>query len=178
MSKKKKIEENENLDENEVIKEETNNSDETALEEVEPELEETEEYKKANLREKISLKFRKRLITSKFHTLVLVVLIIAITVGINIWADSKKLAQIDVTKNHLYSLTDTSKDQLKNLKKDVKIYAYGYTKDNELIQFLSQYNHFNKKIDYEIITESTNYDLISKYGLGTYSALIVNLSRL
>lgn len=178
MNKKKKIKENENLEENEVIKEDVENeevitSEETALEEVEPELEETEEYKKANLREKISLKFRKRLITSKFHTLVLIVIIIALAVGINIWADSKNLAQIDVTKNHLYSLTDTSKDQLKNLKKEVKIYAYGYTKDNELIQFLAQYNHFNEKISYEIITESTNYEMISKYGLGTYSALIV-----
>ena len=166
MSKKKKIDENEELSE-EIQKEET------SLEQIEPELEETEEYKKANLREKISLKFRKRLITSKFHTLVLVVFIIAVIAVINYWADSKNLAQIDVTKNHLYSLTNTSKDQLKNLKKEVKIYAYGYTDDNELIQFLAQYNHFNKKITYEIITESNNYDLISKYGLGSYSALIV-----
>lgn len=182
MSKEKKFDENEDFDndennkENKISDEAENtdlNSNETALEEVEPELEETDEYKKASLREKISLKFRKRLITSRFHTLILVAFIIALVWAINIWADTKNLAQIDVTKNHLYSITNMSKDQLKNLDKEVKIYAYGYTKDNELIQFLNQYNHFNKKITYEIITESTNYDLISKYGLGTYSALIV-----
>lgn len=168
MSKNKKDEELNN--------EELNNQDiskENSLEEIEPELEETESYKKANFRERLSLKFRKKLIASRFNTLVLVVLIIAIVFGVNIWADKQKLAQIDVTKNHLYSLTNTSKDQLKNLKSDVKIYAYGYSEDNDLIQFLQQYNHFNKKISYEIITESTNYELVSKYELGSSSALIV-----
>ena len=179
MSENKNNENKELNDKNEIKENETKESDvtldqeNTALEKVEPELEETEEYKKASFREKISLKFRKRLITSKFHTLVLIAFIIALVFGINIWADSKNLAQIDLTKNHLYSLTNTSKDQLKNLDKEIKIYVYGCDENNDLIQFLGQYNHFNKKISYEIITESTNYDLISKYGLGTYAALIV-----
>lgn len=173
MSKKKKIEDEELLNNEEQRNDELNDKEEKSLEEIEPSLEETDGYKKASFGEKISLKFRKKLIASRFNTLVLVVLIIAIFLGVNMWADSKKLAQIDVTKNHLYSLTDTSKDQLKNLKADIKIYAYGYSKDDDLIQFLQQYNHFNKKISYEIITESTNYDLVSKYQLGSYSAIIV-----
>lgn len=146
---------------------------ETALDAIEPELEEKESYKKATFGEKISLRFRKKLITSRLHTLVLVVFLIAVVWGLNVWADSKKLAQIDLTQNHLYSLTGTSKDQLKKLDKEVKIYVYGYTKDNDLIQFLQQYNAFNKNINYEIITESTNYELITKYGLGSSPALVI-----
>ena len=160
MSKKKKIE-------NEKI------SNETALEEIEPKLEESESYQKANFGEKLSLKFRKRLIASRIHTWILIIFLIAVVWGVNVWADSKNLAQIDVTQNHLYSLTQVSKDQLKNLDKDVKIYVYGYTKDNDIVQFIQQYNAFNKKITYEIITESTNYEMVAKYGLGSYSALIV-----
>jgi len=113
--------------------------EETALEQIEPELEETESYKKASFGEKISLKLRKKVIASRFHTFIVVLFLIIVVWGINVWAESKKLAQIDVTKNHLYSLTETSKDQLKNLKKEIKIYAYGYTEKDDLIQFLQQY---------------------------------------
>lgn len=146
---------------------------EEALEKVETETEETDETKKASFGERLSLKFRKKLIASKFRTLVLVVLLVALIVGINMWADSKNLAQIDVTKNKLYSLTNTSKDQLKNLDKEIMIYVYGYQKTDDYVQFLQQYNALNKNIKNEIITESNNYELVSKYGLGTYKALIV-----
>ena len=173
MSKKRK---NHNIKEEKINEKELNeelNKEETSLENIEPELNESEGYKKASFAEKLSLRFRKKLIANRLYTLLLVVLLVAVIWGINAWADSRKLAQIDVTKNHLYSLTQPSKDKLKNLNKDVKIYVYGYTKDNDLVQFLQQYNAFNKKISYEIITETTNYDLITKYGLGTYSALVV-----
>ena len=153
-------------------KEELENQ-ETALERIEPELEESETYKKASFGEKISLKLRKRLIASRFKTFILILFIVIVIWGINIWAESKKLAQIDVTKNHLYSLTETSKDQLKNLKKEVKIYVYGYTEKDDLVQFLQQYNALNKNISYEIISESTNYELVTKYGLGSLSTLVI-----
>lgn len=149
------------------------NKEETSLEQIEPELEETESYKKASFGEKISLKLRKKLIANRLSTILLVAVLIAIIWGINLWADSKNLAQIDVTENHLYSLTNTSKDQLKSLDKDVMVYLYGFTKDSDLYQFIQQYNAFNKKISYEIITESTNYEAVTKYGLGTYSALVI-----
>lgn len=79
--------------------------EETSLEKVEPELEESEKYQKASFKEKLSLKFRKKLIASKFRTIVLVIFLFVVVWAINKWADSKNLAQIDVTKNHLYSLT-------------------------------------------------------------------------
>ena len=188
MSKKKKNLENEEVKEQENInseektneeaevKEEIKNEElnsETSLDEIEPELEESEVYKKASFKEKVSLKFRKKWLASKLHTLILIVLLVAIFIGLNAWADQMNLAQIDVTKNKLYSLTDTSKDQLKNLDKEIMIYVYGYSKNDDLVQFLQQYNAFNKNIKNEIINESTHYDLVSKYSLGTYSALIV-----
>ena len=147
--------------------------EEISLDNIEPELEETESYQKASFAERLSLKFRKRLITNKIHTIILIIFLLVVIWGINIWADSKNLAQIDVTKNQLYSLTNTSKDQLKSLDKDILMYVYGYTKTDDLVQFLAQYNAFNSKIKYEIISESTNYDLVTKYSLGTSSAIVV-----
>lgn len=147
--------------------------EETSLEEIEPKLEETESYQKATFGEKISLRFRKKLIANRIQTLLIVVFLIAVVWAINLWADSKNFAQIDVTKNHLYSLTQTSKDQLKNLDKDVKIYLYGFTKEDDIVQFVQQYKAFNAKISYEMISESTNYELVTKYGLGTLKALVI-----
>ncbi len=171
MSKNKK---NKNKD---LQNEEINNNDqivkETALEQIEPELEETESYKKASFGEKISLKFRKRLIASRFHTLILILLLVAVIWGINIWAESKKGVQIDLTKNKLYSITNVTKDQLKNLDKDVLIYVYGFDESSEYVEFLDQYKNFNKKINYQIIDETNNYDIVSKYNLGQYSTIIV-----
>ena len=79
-------------------KEELNNGElenqETSLEQIEPDLEEKEGYKKASFGEKLSLRFRKRLIASRLRTFILVVFIIAVIWGINVWSDSKNLAQI------------------------------------------------------------------------------------
>ena len=178
MGKKKKFN-NKNLNDDELNENQIDNNQleepkkGTYLDNIEPELEETESYKKATFGEKLSLKFRKRLIANRIHTIILIIFLIVVVWGVNVWADSKNLAQIDVTKEHLYSLTNTSKDQLKNLDKDVKIYAYGYVKTDDIINFLAQYNAFNKKITYEIISESTNYDLVTKYSLGTSKALVV-----
>ena len=83
MSKKKKIEDEELLNNEEQKNDELNDKEEKSLEEIEPALEETDGYKKASFGEKISLKFRKKLIASRFNTLVLVVLIIAIFIGVN-----------------------------------------------------------------------------------------------
>ena len=108
MSKKKNIKDEELKNENIV--------EEKSLDEVEPDLEEKEGYRKASFGEKLSLKFRKKLIASRLHTLILIVFLIVLVWGINIWADSKNLAQIDVTKNHLYSLTRNIKRSTKELK--------------------------------------------------------------
>jgi ABC-2 type transport system permease protein len=143
--------------------------------ENEIELEETESYKNASFKEKLSLKFRKRLIKNRFNTIVLVVFLLLIFAVVNIWANSKDLAQIDVTENKLYTLTQSSKDQLKNLNKDVYIYIYGYDDSNDYVTFVKQYAAFNDKIHYEIVDEESNYDIVTKYSLNTsgYNSMVV-----
>lgn len=175
MSEKKNKKEDEVIDENiaEEVKNKDNTSEETINKEETVELEETEAYKSADFKEKLSLKFRKRLISNGFHTAVLIIFLIVIFFGVNIWANSKNLAQIDVTKNKLYSITQTSKDQLKSLKKDVYIYIYGYDETNVYVNLIKQYNAFNNKIHYEIVNEATNYEVVNKYGLGNYNAIVV-----
>jgi ABC-2 type transport system permease protein len=171
-NKKKKIEEEVQV----ISTAETTETEETEeVDDDEIELEETEGYKKANFKEKLSLKFRKRLIRDRMHTIVLVIFLLLIFCGVNIWANSKDLAQIDVTENQLYSLTQSSKDQLKNLSKDVYIYIYGYSDTDDYVTFVKQYSAFNDKIHYEIVDEESNYEIVTKYDLNTsgYNTMVI-----
>ena len=76
---------------------------------------EEKKLQNGSFKERFSIKFRKRILASRFRTLILVVILVAIFIVLNVWANSKDLAQIDVTESKLYSLTEASKDQLKDL---------------------------------------------------------------
>lgn len=161
--------EKENVEKNYDKKEdEIEENEEDDDEDDEDNLEQSEVYKNASFKEKLSLKFRKRLIRNGVHTLVLIVILLFAFFGVNRWAEKQNLARIDVTKEKLYSLTEVSKKELSNLQKDVNIYIYGLEENNNYTTFVKQYSAFNKHIKNEIVTESTNYDIVSEYSLSNY----------
>lgn len=125
--------------------------------------------KEASLKEKISLKFRKALISNRLRTLILIACLIIIFIALNLWIQSKDLKQIDVTASKLYSLTQTSKDELSKLNKDVNIYIYGYAEDSVYVDLIKQYSAYSDKIKYEIVTIENNYKIVEKYRLSDYS---------
>ena len=102
--------------------------------------------KEVSLKEKISLKFRKGLISNRLRTLILIACLVIVFVALNLWIQSKDLKQIDVTASKLYSLTQTSKDELSKLNKDVNIYIYGYAEDSVYVDLIKQYSVFSDKI--------------------------------
>jgi hypothetical protein len=161
-----------------AIEEESDKKEESAVDETdesEENFEETESYKKASFKERLSLKFRKRLIVNKMHTLGLVVFLLLIFVFVNYLAQKNDLAQIDVTSEKLYSLTDASKSQLENLDKDVNLYAYGFESSSyytSYITLMKQYAAFNDHINFEIVDESTNYEAVTTYSLSSYTAAV------
>lgn len=75
------------------------------------------------------------------------------------------LPQIDVTENNLYSLTQASKDAIKNINDEVKIYTFGYSENSSLINLLEQYKRANNNIKYEILTTASNKAKIAEYEL-------------
>ena len=75
--------------------------------------------------EKFSVKFRKKIITSKLLTFVIVILLISAFIGLNYYIKNVDLPEIDVTANKIYTLSDASKNALQGLDQDIKIYVFG-----------------------------------------------------
>lgn len=130
---------------------------------------------KGNFGERFSLKFRRKLIANKARTWLLVIVLIAIFIALNAWARTKATAQIDLTESKIYTLSQTSKDQLASLDKEVMIYIYGYDDSNSYVTFIKQYAEYNDNIKYEIVTTESNYEIINEYDLDStgYPALLV-----
>ena len=124
--------------------------------------------------EKLSIKFRKRIITSKLLTLIIVFALICVFVGLNYWVKKIDLPEIDVTSNKIYTLSDASKDAIKSLNQDIKIYVYGIEEDNEVVGLIKQYCEANDKISYEMLSNETNMAKVQELELQEgYSIVII-----
>lgn len=129
---------------------------------------------KVKFSEKISLKLKRKWLVTRTKTFLIIAIFFAAYIALNLWAEQAELPVFDMTENKLYTLTDTSKEALATVKQDVKIYIYGHDETEPLIDLLKQYNKANEKITYEIITEETNYEMITKYGLQEgYTIMII-----
>ena len=74
--------------------------------------------------------------TSKM--ILLIAIVIALYLVINLWVNSINLAQIDLTKNKLHTLTDQSKNIAKNINKEITFYVWGYSDSSTVIDLLKQ----------------------------------------
>ena len=113
----------------------------------------------------IVYKFKKNFMTNDTRTVLVVLILIALFLAVNLWVRSLNLAQIDITKEKLYTLTDVSKNSLKNLDKDVLIYVWGFADNTTTMDLLKQYNSVNPKIKYQVITRDANANLVEEYSL-------------
>ena len=133
------------------------------------------EKRKISFGEKLSLKLRKGIIGNKLKTILLILIVICAFIAINMWAEKNNLHQIDLTENKHYTLSQTSKDIIKDINKEVTIYIYGYDENTTYVNFLKQYNACNPNIKYEIVTETTHYDIITEYNMGYYDPYSYNI---
>lgn len=131
-----------------------------------------------NFKEKFIIKFKQNWIRNNSMTILLIAILITIFIALNLWIQSIDLAQIDVTENKIYSLTDSSKEILKNVDKEVKIYAWQYDEESSVVDLIKQYCRENEKITYEIITEETNKQKVEEWGLDSnYQIVIVEVGE-
>lgn len=131
------------------------------------------EERKTSFSEKLSLRIRKGFIGNKTKTILLILVIVLAFVTLNMWAQNQDLAQIDVTESKIYTLTQTSKDAIKDISDEVNIYVYGYDENHAYVNFIKQYCAYNSNIKCEVITETTHYDIITSYDMGTYNEILV-----
>lgn len=118
---------------------------------------------------------KKKWLIDGTKTTILVLIIIAAFIAINIGMQALDLTPLDFTQEQLYTLTDESKERVKDINKDVNIYFIGYTDDDSTVDLAKQYGKANEKINVEAIEDVNDRpDLTQKYGIesGTTGIII------
>ena len=111
---------------------------------------------KKTISERVSLFLRKRCLNNGIETALIICILVGAFISLNLYVDTLDLKDIDVTANKIYTLSDASKDIIKNIDEDIKIYLFGYTEDDTLTDFVKQYVDTNNHISYEILTKESN----------------------
>ncbi len=108
---------------------------------------------------------KKKWLVDGSRTLILVLAIIALFLGINVFIRNLELEPLDFTQEKLYTLTDESKEKVKNIDKNVNIYFVGYSEDDSNLDLARQYKNVNDKIVAEAVDPNSRPDLVNKYGI-------------
>ena len=116
---------------------------------------------------------KKKWLIDGTKTIILVLLIVAVFLAINIGMQSLDLTPIDLTQEKLYTLTDESKERVKDIDKDVNIYFVGYADSDADLALAKQYKSANEKIVAEAVNADDRPDLAEKYGIESGSTGII-----
>lgn len=124
---------------------------------------------------KITELLKKKWLRQTSLTILLVAIIVAIYFEINIFVDKLNVPDIDLTKSQIYSLSDESKDKIKNIDKNLNIQLINFKDYQYIIDFANKYKEENNNITIEEINDlSTRSDIMTKYSLeSTDSAIII-----
>ena len=116
---------------------------------------------------------KKRWLISRTNTLLLIAILIAIVILINSAFASLDLTPIDCTANNEYTLTDESKERIKDITNKVNIYFVGFEDGDATISLAKQYNKVNENINVEEIDINERTDIASKYNIESSSQVII-----
>lgn len=116
---------------------------------------------------------KKKWLIDSSKTILLVAIILAFFIGVTVLMQKLELTPIDLTEEKLYTLTDESKEQVKNIDKDINIYFVGYSEDESVLDLAKEYTKVNEKIEVEAVTATDRPDLVEKYGIETSSEGII-----
>ena len=117
---------------------------------------------------------KKKWLINGTKTLLLVAIIIAIFICINFLMKKLELTPIDFSQEKLYTLSDESKEKVKGIEKEVKIYFIGYSDEDSNLDLAKQYKKANEKITAEAVDINNRTDLAQKYGIesGTQGIIV------
>lgn len=122
---------------------------------------------------KLIEKIKKSWLIKRTTTILFMVILVALFIALTIWINNLNLDPIDFTAEKLYTLTQTSKDQVKNIDKDVNIYFIGFAEDDSVVDLAKQYHNANEKITIEVTNSTDRPDLAQTYGITTDSTGII-----
>ncbi len=117
---------------------------------------------------------KKKWLKDTTKTILLILILFVAFMGINILVQKLDLQDIDVTKNKLFTISETTKKQIKNINEEIKIYLIGFEENTSLGDLVKQYHKENEKITYEIIKNiQDRIDLKSKYSITDETQVII-----
>lgn len=105
-------------------------------------------------------------------TLLLVAIILTIFLVVNGILQKANIAPIDFTKEKVYTLSEDSKKEVKDIEQNVDIYFFGYQEEEQAVVLAKQYKNVNSKITAQIVSATERPDLATNYGVGTADTLI------
>ena len=126
-----------------------------------------------SFKETVTLMIRKKWLSNTAQTFALIAVLVAIFIGINLYVKNLQLETIDVTKDKLYTLSDSSKDAIKGIDKDVKIYLFGIEDGSTLANFVKQYSAVNKHITWEFLSKASNLAKVEEFDLSEGYQIVV-----
>ena len=130
----------------------------------------TEKEKKPN---KFIQTIKRNWLINGTKTLILVLIIVAIFITINVVMHNLELTPLDFSQEQLYTLTDETKERVKDIDKDVHIYFIGYTDESSDVDLAKQFNKANERIVAEAVNIENRPDLAEKYGIETGTSGII-----
>lgn len=116
---------------------------------------------------------KKKWIADTTRVILLVALLVVAYLAINIVAEKLNLPTLDFTEEKLYSVSDESKEKVKDIKQEVTIYFFGADENTAIIDFAKQYTAINDKIKVEVVDSMQRPDLVEKYKVSNDSSAIV-----
>lgn len=114
---------------------------------------------------KIIETIKKKWLVSKVMTILLALILIAAFLGLSTFMQKLGLSPIDLTKAKIYTLTSESKDRIKDVNKEVKMYFVGYSEDDSYLDLAKQYSKANSNIKVENIDATQRIDIAQKYNV-------------
>ena len=105
-------------------------------------------------------------------TLLLVAIILAIFIAGNFILNKAKLNPIDFTKEKIYTLSDESKNQIKDIEQNVTMYIFGYEDGSTPVVLGNQYHDTNEKITVQLVNTTDRPDLVAKFNISEDSQLV------
>ena len=114
---------------------------------------------------KLIEKIKKSWLIKRTTALIFMAVLVILFIGLTLWINNLNLDPIDFTAEKLYTLTDTSKERVKDIENAVNIYFVGYTESDATIDLARQYHSANEKINIETVDATSRPDLVEKYGI-------------
>ncbi len=128
-------------------------------------------------KEKASHKFieiiKKKWLINGTKTTILIAMILAMFFAINLVMQNLELTPIDLSQDQLFTLTEGSKDKVKNIEAEITMYFVEYAEDDTVLDLARQYKKVNDKISVELVKANDRPDLVEKYEIESGTPIII-----